>query len=81
MIKLEEEPRNSQLPLDAKYYLPSFMKQTIDNFLKYFGEAISEIRELRQELGEQEWTNRELKVSVREKSMQIKLLLTKIEKL
>ena len=78
---LDDESREPSSPLDPKYFLPSFLKHTIDNFMKYFGEAITEIRDLRSELGEQEWTNRELKVSVKEKSMQIKLLLTKLEKL
>ena len=40
-----------------------------DHFMIYFGEALAEIRDLRADLGEAEWTNRELKIAVKEKSM------------
>lgn len=38
-----------------------------------------EIKDLRREIGELQWTNRELKISVQEKSSQIKTLIRKIE--
>lgn len=45
------------------------MKNTIetaaDNFMIYFGEALAEIRDLRSDLGESDWTNRELKMAVK----------------
>jgi len=46
----------------------------------YFQEALAEINCLRQDLGEAEWTNRELRMAVKEKSTQIKIMLAKIAK-
>ena len=46
----------------------------------YFQEALAEINSLRQDLGEAEWTNRELRMAVKEKSVQIKIMLAKIAK-
>jgi len=46
----------------------------------YFQEALAEINSLRQDLGEAEWTNRELRMAVKEKSVQVKIMLAKIAK-
>ena len=46
----------------------------------YFQEALSEINSLRQDLGESEWTNRELRMAVKEKSVQVKIMIAKIAK-
>ena len=48
--------------------------------MMYFQEALAEINSLRQDLGEAEWTNRELRMAVKEKSVQVKIMLAKIAK-
>ena len=48
--------------------------------MMYFHEALAEINSLRQDLGEAEWTNRELRMAVKEKSVQVKIMLAKIAK-
>jgi len=56
------------------------LNEAIQNHKLHFGKACEEIRGLRSQLGEQEWTNRELRVAIKEKNFQIKKLLQKIEK-
>ena len=56
------------------------LERAVSNFKTYFKQALIEIRDLRNDLGEADWTNRELKIAVKEKSHQNKALIEKIEK-
>ena len=56
------------------------LEKAVTNFKTYFKQALIEIRDLRDELGEADWTNRELKIAVKEKSHQNKELIDKIER-
>ena len=53
--------------------------RAIDQYEKYFKNSVREIKELRRELGELSWTNRELKMAVKQKARQNAFLLNKIE--
>lgn len=55
------------------------LSKTLDKFKKYFQEALHEIKLLRLDLAEEEWTNQELKLSNKEKSTQLKLVMVKLE--
>ena len=56
------------------------LEKAVSNFKTYFKQALIEIRDLRNDLGEADWTNRELKIAVKDKSHQNKELIEKIEK-
>ena len=56
------------------------LERAVSNFKTYFKQALIEIKDLRNDLGEADWTNRELKIAVKEKSHQNKALIEKIEK-
>ena len=72
------EMRENQLVVQNSEAMRNTIETAADHFMIYFGEALAEIRDLRAELGESEWTNRELKMAVKEKSMQVKLLIKRI---
>lgn len=55
------------------------LQKAILNYDSYFKQSVSEIQELRKELGELSWTNRELKMAVKQKAKQNTFLLHKIE--
>jgi hypothetical protein len=56
------------------------VERSIENFQNYFGQAVEEIRNLRTDLGEVQWSNRELKIAVKEKSYHNRILIEKIER-
>lgn len=44
------------------------LQSAIDNYQMTFARSLSEIQQLRQDLSELEWANRELKIAVRDKN-------------
>ena len=53
--------------MDDRVSMMRLIDGTVNNFVGFFEEAISEIKLLRQQIGEQIWTNQELKLAVKEK--------------
>ena len=72
------QAKENQLVVQSSESIRNTIEMAADHFMIYFGEALAEIRDLRADLGEAEWTNRELKIAVKEKSMQVKLLIKRI---
>jgi hypothetical protein len=62
--------KSSKYQLDVADHesLKKILNQAILNYNKYINKSMIEIKDLRREVGELQWTNRELKMSVNEKS-------------